>query len=395
MNISEVHLTFNQPFEEDSLKKTAGKIIRFLLEYSLFLIGGSIIALIWANTDHVSYEHFKHSVHFWVNDVAMALFFALAAKEIREATLPGGALHSPKKAALPLLATIGGMAGPAILYIAGCYFWGADKLLNGWAIPCATDIAFSYLVARVIFGSKHVAIPFLLLLAIADDALGLIILATCYPTGNMDMSMFVILVGIALVISWRLYKANVQNFWWYLLPGVISWFGFHQGGIHPALSLVPIVFFMPHAAKDIGPFDEREAHRPNALDNFATWWEHPVEVILGAFGLVNAGVIFSNMGTATYLVVLALLAGKPLGIYLFSKIGTLFGLQLPHGMKMKDVFTLGVTAGIGFTVALFVATVAFDAGPDLEAAKMGALFSFAVAPIAIIVGKILGVKRKI
>src|SRR5690606_37556511 len=130
------------------------------------------------SNDYIGYAHGDHKVinlHFLVNDILMALFFAIAGKEVWEATLPGGALNDPKKAATPLIATIGGMAGPIGVYILIAFAvgeWGT--LSNGWAVPTATDIAFSYMVARIVFGGGHPAIPFLLLLAIADDALGLI-----------------------------------------------------------------------------------------------------------------------------------------------------------------------------------------------------------------------------
>ena len=118
----------------------------------------------------------------------MAFFFAIAGSEVWEALLPGGALSNPKKAATPLLATVGGLAGPAAIYIIGCYALGRGDITNGWAIPCATDIAFSYLVARFIFGQGHPAIAFLLLLAIADDAAGLVILAIFYPSGKLHLT---------------------------------------------------------------------------------------------------------------------------------------------------------------------------------------------------------------
>ena len=102
----------------------------------------------------------------------MAFFFALATKEVVEATAPGGALHSPRRAALPLVAAVGGMLGPALIFLRLTIVFDRPNLERGWAIPCATDIAFSYLAARIVFGAKHPAIPFLLLLAIADDALG-------------------------------------------------------------------------------------------------------------------------------------------------------------------------------------------------------------------------------
>ena len=133
------------------------------------------------------------TVAFLVNDILMALFFALAAKEVWEAMLPGGALSNPRRAATPLLATVGGLIGPALLYILGAvlvgqsgWFGQEGDLARGWAVPCATDIAFSYLVARAIFGVGHPAIAFLLLLAIADDAAGLAILAIAYPQAPLQ-----------------------------------------------------------------------------------------------------------------------------------------------------------------------------------------------------------------
>ena len=247
-------------------KKPRSKVASFVFENSIFLIGGSLIALVWANVAPDSYNHFIHhdllgrehaeaeeagseevgaveenedaeesgeesavtpaepvgkdqpaskgetaektetggeaeeegnshghhefSIYFLVNDLLMAFFFAIAGSEVWEALLPGGALSNPKKAATPLLATVGGLAGPAAIYIAGCYALGRGDITNGWAIPCATDIAFSYLVARFIFGQGHPAIAFLLLLAIADDAAGLVILAIFYPSGKLPLASF-------------------------------------------------------------------------------------------------------------------------------------------------------------------------------------------------------------
>src|SRR6185503_17299321 len=113
----------------------------------------------------------------------MVFFFALAAKEVFEATLPGGALASKRRAASPLAAAVGGMVAPALIYVALTSTLGPASLTRGWAIPCATDIAFSAMVARLIFPARHPAIPFLLLLAIADDAMGLVILAAFYSLG--------------------------------------------------------------------------------------------------------------------------------------------------------------------------------------------------------------------
>jgi NhaA family Na+:H+ antiporter len=379
--------------------------VRFLLENSLFLIGGTIAALLMANLAPDKYHHLIHaeaiphvSFHFIVNDVLMCFFFALATKEIWEALLPGGALSSPKKAATPLLATAGGILGPAGLYLAGVAVLGVGELSRGWAIPCATDIAFSYLVARVIFGKGHPAIPFLLLLAIADDAIGLIILAVAYPTGEMHIITFFACVagaiGFNLIVLRKLLKT--ENFWLYLVVAApLAWYGFYMGGIHPALALVPVIPTLPHAKRDHGFFEgAREDHPMDALNRFEHWWKNPVELILMLFGLVNAGVAFGAMGTATWLVSGGLLVGKPLGIFLFTVIACkVFRLELPRGMNMRDLLVLGFMAGIGFTVALFVATVAFPAGEILDAAKMGALFSFAAALLSFMVAKPLGVGR--
>jgi NhaA family Na+:H+ antiporter len=383
--------------------------VRFLLENSLFLIGGTLAALIAANTSYADYHHLVHlelwgagtshpiTPHFLVNDILMCFFFAIATKEIWEALLPGGALSSPKKAATPLIATAGGILGPASIYVAGALVLGTNHLLRGWAIPCATDIAFSYLVARIVFGKGHPAIPFLLLLAIADDAAGLIILAIFYPTGAMDLLTFLLCVGGAIGFNLVFLRGMLKtsSFWAYLIvAGPLSWIGFYYGGIHPALALVPIIPTLPHAKRDHGYFEGTTDHPPHdALNSFEHTFKNPVEVILMLFGFANAGVAFGAIGTSTGLVSFGLLAGKPLGIFSFTIAACLFGLRLPDGMDRRDLLTLGFMAGIGFTVALFVSTVAFPSGAVLDASKMGALLSFLAAPISMMAAWVLGVGR--
>jgi NhaA family Na+:H+ antiporter len=339
--------------------------------------------------------HHGLTLHFLINDVLMALFFAIAAKEVWESLLPGGALSNPKKAATPLMATLGGVAMPALLYLAGAYGLGqGEELGRGWAVPCATDIAFSYLVARFVFGDGHPAIPFLLLLAIADDAIGLVILAVAYPQEAIQ-PMWLLLTAGAIATGFLFRAIGIKSFWAYLLiPGIMSWISFYQAGIHAALGLVPIIPTLPHAHTDIGFFARAETTRHDTLSEFEHWWDHPVELILGLFGLVNAGVAFGNVGTATGLVLLGLVLGKPLGIFGFTWIATrLFKLEMPAGVTDRHIVTLGVVAGIGFTVALFVASAAFPVpGPIQDAAKMGALGSFASAILAFPVAWALGVK---
>lgn len=367
--------------------------ITFLVENSILLIIGTIAGLTWANVHLASYEKLTHQIHFLVNDIGMAFFFGIAAKEVFEAILPGGPLASPRKAAMPLLATAGGMIVPAALFVIGALLMGRPDLTRGWAIPCATDIAFSYLAARFVFGPKHPAIPFLLLLAIADDGLGLLILALFYPTGNINLLFFIGLVAAAVIVALILKKLGIMNFWPYLLlSGSLSWFGFYLGGFHPALALVPVIFAMPHAKTDIGVFAEEKETLTDALNQFEHWWETPVEVILGVFGLVNAGVLLSSVGAGTWLVLLGLLVGKPLGIVAFCLLGRLLKIHLPEGMRWADVIVVGFAAGVGFTVSLFISAVAFPPGDTLDTLKMGALLSFAGMFLTVLAAKLLRIK---
>ena len=396
--------------------------LQFLLDNSAFLITGAIAALVWANFDKTSYEQFINtdllewlgisdvhhdappgggqghhglSVHFVISDILMAFFFAIAGKEVWEALLPGGPLSNMRKAATPLIATLGGMAGPAGLYLLGCYYTETmSELGNGWAVPMATDIAFSYLVARLIFGPGHVAIPFLLLLAIADDAGGLLILAIFYPQKELVPLWLLATVG-AIILGLLMRRLKLQSFWWYLLlPGVLSWVSFFKAGIHPALGLVPIIPTLPHAQTDLGLFAREELGRHDTLNEFEHWWKNPVEIFLGLFGLANAGVVLSSAGTGTWLVLVGLLIGKPVGITFFTWLGLkTLKLELPTGMGLRHLLTVGMIAGIGFTVALFVATAAgFKEPRTLDAVKMGALGSFAAAFLAIVGARAMGIR---
>ena len=423
-------------------------LVRTLIDNSFLLIAGAVTALLWANlaspipvesgdplapletsytrfvefdltslwsdhevaTDSEATEaadeaeqdgkenhggHHGLTIHFVINDILMALFFAIAAKEVWESLLPGGALSNPRKAATPLLATVGGIAGPALVYIAGCYFTGTQDIFGkGWAVPCATDIAFSYLIARMIFGVGHPAIAFLLLLAIADDAAGLMILAVAYPQAPLQFQWF-LLTGGAMALAFFLRKGNVQSHWVYLLgPGLMCWYSFYQANIHAALGLVPIIPFLPHAHTDLGMFAKAEQNRDDTLNEFEHFWKTPVEFFLGLFGLANAGVVMSSLGTGTWLVLAGLLLGKPLGITAMTLFAEkILKLQKPAGMDYRHVVTLGMGAGIGFTVALFVSVAAFtDPGPVQDSVKMGALLSFAAAPLAILIAKMLRVR---
>jgi len=346
----------------------------------------------------------------------MALFFAIAAKEVWEAVvLKNGSLRG-RKAATPLFATAGGMFGPIAVYLGLAAILGSDTynaVANGWAIPTATDIAFSYLVGRIVFGAGHPAVRFLLLLAIADDAAGLIILAVFYPSAELAPEWLLLSLGAAVAVfvlfNWlprhldRGDQARPNSTWVrkklhfipYLVAGCASWYGFMMSGLHPALGLLPIVPTIPHADRAFGIFADAERHLHDLLNEMEHALKGPVEVILFFFGLLNAGVEFSSMGDATWLVLAGLLIGKPVGILIFGWIAAVpLRLGIPAGMRIIDLVVIGCVAAIGFTVSLFVASVAFDSGPVQDAAKMGALFSFAAALVSILAGKVFRVEKQ-
>jgi NhaA family Na+:H+ antiporter len=366
-----------------------------ILSNSLLLVLATFGAVLWANLDLESYERVAHPLEFWVNEVGMVFFFALAAKEVFEAALPGGPLASVRQALSPLAGALGGMMAPALIYVALVWLFGPPELLRGWAIPCATDIAFSAMVARLVFPRGHPAIAFLLLLAIADDALGLLVLAVFYPSGALFPLALATLVPIAIGLAFWLRRRGVTSFWWYIIgPGGVAWLALYLGGIHPALAMVPIVPFMPHAPRDLGLFVSAEVSGSDTLNRFEHWWATPVQIILLLFGFANAGVSFAQVGPGTFYVLTALFVGKPVGIVAASQAARLVGGRLPEGLDGRDVVVLGIAASIGFTVSLFFATAAFPAGASLSETKMAALLSLLAAPIVLVAARVLSERRE-
>lgn len=421
------------------------RVWNFVTTYSVLLVAGAVLALVWANLSPHSYHDFVEFVlvddfiighahydehgkvhrtltlHFLVNDVLMAFFFAIAAKEVWEAViLRNGSLRG-RKAATPLFATAGGMVGPIAVYLGLAALLGSDTydaVQRGWAIPTATDIAFSYVVGRIVFGAGHPAVRFLLLLAIADDAAGLLILAVFYPSGEVMPEWLLLSFGAAVavfvVFNWlprhldqgdqlrrrSTWVREKLTFWPYAVAGALSWYGFQQSGLHPALGLLPVVPTIPHADRAFGFFSEAEVYLHDLLNHIEHMLKYPVEVILFFFGLLNAGVELSVISAPTWLVLAGLLIGKPIGIALFGWFAAYpLKLGLPKNMRTSDLFVIGFVAAIGFTVSLFIAAVAFDGAVVLEgmsvqaAAKMGALLSFFAAVVAIVAGRMLRIQK--
>jgi len=378
------------------------KRLNLLREFSVPLIAGVVIALLWANLDPDTYHHFVHarllgplSVHFLTNDIFMVFFFGIAAAEITQSCLPGGDLNPPRKAVNPLLATFGGVAGPVAVYFILNGLFGSPELINGWGIPTATDIAISWLVARLIFGNSHPAIAFLLLLAIVDDAIGLAIIAIFYPDPSMAKEpLWLLLIGCGMLASWTMRRKRMSNYWPYVIAGGgVSWTGLYLAGFHPALALVPIVPFLPHPPRERKHLFEQDPHDISTLSAFEHEWKVIVDFGLFMFGLANAGVHLTSIGTETWLVFLGLLFGKWIGIFTCSFLGVKCGFNLPERMDFKDLAIVGLVSGIGFTVSLFIADQAFVDPVLKEEAKMGALLSIGIALIAIIAAKLLAIKK--
>lgn len=417
------------------------KTLQTLQEFSIPLIAGVVAAMLMANiypefylglvhtplTDMWSFlthgggdhghhvEGWKHytTLHFLANDILMALFFGIAAKEITEACLPNGALNPVRKAVNPLMATFGGVAGPIAFFLGLNAVFGQSEWRNGWGIPTATDIALAWLVARLLFGKSHPAVSFLLLLAVADDAIGLGIIAIGYPDplhptqwGNLAW----LLPGMGVAFALRLTK--VHSWIPYIaIGGSFCWWGLYSAHLHPALALVFIVPFLPPPKRDLGLFQSEDydsedeaaaeahaaahghAHAHSTLENFEHDLKTTVDFGLFFFAFANAGVPMSEVNGLTWILLSSLVLGKVVGIVGCSWVGIKMGFPLPEGMSMRHLFVTGLVAALGLTVALFVSTQAFTSPALQGAAKMGAVFSAGVALLAWILAEVLGVSE--
>lgn len=296
----------------------------------------------------------KTLIH-WINDGFMAVFFVLVGMEVKK-ELFEGALSTYQQAIFPAIAAIGGMVIPAVVY------WFIAKqdpsLANGWAIPMATDIAFALGIMALL--SKQVPLPlkiFLLALAIIDDLGAIVVIALFFSHGlSVQALIFSAVAIIALIL---LNRFKVSALCAYMVVGAILWASVLKSGVHATLAGVIIGFSIPLKGK--------KGERP--LDDFehilASWSSF---VILPLFAFANAGVSFAgidvNMISSPLLLAIAsgLIIGKPVGIFGFSYISVKLGLaKLPDGINFKQIFAVAVLCGIGFTMSMFLASLAFDA----------------------------------
>ena len=311
----------------------------------------------------------KMSLLHWINDALMAVFFFFVTLEIKREFIQGE-LSNRKQALLPIIGAIGGMLVPALIYVYINFETG--DTLNGWAIPSATDIAFSLGVLSLLGSRVPISLKvFLTALAIIDD-LGAIVIIAFFYSGDLSIKYLSLLLitFIALII---LNKFNIKKFVPYLLLGLILWFFTHESGIHATISGVLLATVIPHRKK------EKDF-------SLLTKIEHSISPyvafgIMPLFALANAGVSLSGMNFDSLLlpvplgILLGLFIGKQVGVFLFSIISIKLKIaQMPNNANWVNFYAVGVLTGIGFTMSLFVGNLAFAENVQyISGVKIGVL----------------------
>jgi NhaA family Na+:H+ antiporter len=358
-------------------------LLRVTVDHFLLLPIGGLLALVWANAAPESYFSMTQPLAFWVNDVLMALFFALVAQEVYEEVMPGGALHSWRKWTLPVVAAAGSIAGAALVYLVYVNWQYELVLQDGWPIATAIDVAVVYVLVRSLF-KRHAAVPFVLLVAVAANVVGLVAVASRQDLVDVQLGgVTILIVALGLAAVMRILK--IKSFWPYLLvAGPLIWWSLYVVGINPALALVPIVPFMHHTPRPLIVFADPPHSAHQSKRHFEHVFRYPVHVALFLFGIVNAGVLLSGYGTGTWAVLAAALVGKPLGLMAGAWLGVAAGLHLPRGLHWRDLAVVGLATAGGFAFALFFATAVYPMGPILGELKLGAIVSGIGVPLTVL-----------
>jgi len=366
------------------------RFVHTATDHFLLLPTGAIIALVWANTAASSYFRFSGALSFAVNDIGMAVVFGLMTQEIVEAAMPGAALHSWRRWGMPILLAAGGTVGAVTVYLLAAA-GGHDPILSdGWPIACAIDIAAAYYILKMILPGAA-ALPFILLLAIATDAFGLVLVALWHQGGATQTggaALMIAALGTAGLMRWM----RVRVFWPYLtVCGTLSWLAFYIEGVHPALALVPIVPFLPHERRGLDLF--ADLPDDDATHHFENEWNHAGQIILFLFALVNAGIVLPEHGTGTWALLAAALIGRPVGILAAVVLAISLGLSLPPRIGWRELIVIALATSIGFTFALFFATGVLPVGSALAQIKLGALATAAGALLSLAAAWLLRVGR--
>jgi NhaA family Na+:H+ antiporter len=347
----------------------------------VLLMAMTVLALLLANSPlAAAYFGILHayagglSILHWINDGLMALFFLLVGLEIKR-ELTGGELSSWSLRALPGLAALGGMVAPAAFYIA--INRHAPEVLHGWAIPTATDIAFSLGVLALLGSRAPTSLKiFLTALAIIDDLFAVLIIALFY--GNGLSWMFLGLAAATAAVLMLLSRLRVAALWPYLLLGAALWFFVLKSGIHATIAGVILAFVMPRQGQGASP----SARLEHGLHKWVAFGIVPL------FAFANAGVALAGMGLGTLLqpitlgVMAGLFLGKQAGVLGAVWLGVRFGLgRLPPNTSWLSLYGVSLLCGIGFTISLFISALAFAGAGAQDAAKLGVLVGSLVSGV--------------
>ncbi len=352
----------------------------------LVLLFAAVIALIISNSD-LSNAYFdilnsylklgvgifslKLSVLHWINDVLMAIFFFLVSLEIKREFIQGE-LSNPKQALLPIVAAVGGMVVPALIYIA--INFKDPVTLKGWAIPSATDIAFSLGVLSLL--GKRVPLSlkvFLTALAIIDD-LGAIVIIAFFYSGEVQYFYLLLMLG-CLIILLILNKFNVRNFIPYLIVGLFLWEFTHVSGIHATIAGVLLALTIPHKSSDKKHSGSLLLKLEHAISPYVAFGIMPIFAFANA-GVSLEGVTFPSLMNPVPLGILCgLFFGKQIGVFIFSYISIKLNFaEMPNNSDWLKLYGVGILTGIGFTMSLFVGNLAFaDATTHTDGVKIGVL----------------------
>lgn len=316
--------------------------------------------------------HLKYSVSLWINDGFMAVFFLLVGLEIKREIVEGE-LSSPKKALLPILCAIGGAIVPAIIFL---LFNNGTETVSGWAIPMATDIAFALAVISLL--DKRIPISlkiFLAALAIVDDLIAILVIAFFYSSGIQLGYLGYAAVAMLVLIAMNRFK--VKNPYLYLIPGIFIWYFVHHSGIHATIAGVMVAMTLPTNDTAVESPLERLEHALIKPVNFfiiplfafantnITWQPEMVHGLTAPLGL---GIFFG------------LFFGKPIGILLTSWLCTRLGIaSLPEGSTWMHIIGVGMLAGIGFTMSIFISILSFKEPLFVSEAKISVLLTSIIA----------------
>ncbi|MDV5172185.1 Na+/H+ antiporter NhaA [Photobacterium rosenbergii] len=340
--------------------ESAGGIILIIAAALAMMIANSPLQDLYNGTLHTYVAGL--SISHWINDGLMAVFFLLIGLEVKRELIEG-ALNTKEKAIFPAIAAVGGMIAPALVYV---LFNFADPMaVKGWAIPAATDIAFALGIMALLGSRVPVTLKvFLLALAIIDDLGVIVIIALFYSS---DLSTLALAVAFAATTALFVMNAkNVTKISWYVVVGLILWVSVLKSGVHATLAGVVLGFAIPLSGEN-GLSDEHSPLKKmeHALHPYVAFF------ILPVFAFANAGISLEgvSLGGLTSMlplgIALGLMIGKPLGIFTASYLAIKTGLaSMPEGIGFRQIFAVSVLCGIGFTMSIFISSLAFVGAPE-------------------------------